>query len=150
MGERAPYVRRAVLTLNIGDVSPDFAGLYVDVRRPTIGAWNEWRELINREASTVEEDTQDGGQIIDHLAAHLIGWNLTVEHVVNGRLVEREANPDRSGLAGLDPALLQAIGAAYTGNVGRVAAPLPRPSIDGRQSVEGSIPMETLLESPTN
>jgi hypothetical protein len=116
----------------------EFHGLEVRVRRLSIGNMLEIADL--EQGLTDQNATTRLAALIAKMAKMLLSWNLLDAE-------EQPVTADETGLRTVDPEMLYAIiNAATTAMVG-VAPPLPQPSADGGQSLEASIPMETLSPS---
>ncbi|MCU1687782.1 MAG: hypothetical protein JWQ81_8521 [Amycolatopsis sp.] len=106
----------------------EMEGLVVRARAMTLGEQEEYATLkYNR-------------QIADYFAPYLVEWNLT----------DDDGNPVEATREGLDtcetPFLAKIVDAWQLAGI-RVAAPLAKPSRDGEQLLEESIPME--VSSPS-
>lgn len=126
----------------------EFAGLVVRVKRISIAGLLELDALV-QSATTAENSTKKLNQIVARVAKMLRTWNLRDEvYDAGGNETSVEVPATEAGIRSQDPELLYAIVNAYTEALVGVSPPLPRPSIDGEQSPEASIPTETLSPSP--
>lgn len=131
MGERTKFKITPTLTL---ELDGEYEGAVVEVRRATIGEHMEWRQLISRDPSTLEEDEQQAYDMISWLGQRIVAWNLTDD--------DGDIPPTGESLGRQEAALIKAIGAAYTRSVGRLPSPLGPRSTDGSPFPEESIPMD--------
>lgn len=136
--------QRSLLKLVFQD--PEFEGLEVTMRRPSIGRLHPLAALqetvrdpdVGADATMAAMD-----QILATLAESLASWNLETDQ---GAPVA----PDLEGLRGQDPVFIMTVMEAWLDAAVGVAPPLPRPSSDGVPSEVGQIPMETLSVSLPN
>jgi hypothetical protein len=121
--------KRKIYTLEFED--PDLDGLIVKVRGLNTG------QILD-----IDTAREDGGDeairgLLELLAAQIVEWNVE----------DDEGQPAPATLDGIraqELAFNMAIIDAWQNAVTGVPAPLEQPSTDGEQSMEASIPMETL------
>jgi hypothetical protein len=121
---------------------PQFEGLEVKSRRLSAGVLLTISRMRNRDWNgdgAVEGIEEFAGLLVTALT----GWNLEDE---DGTAVPLTAR----SLADVDYKMLFAISDALLDASAGVSPPLSPPSSDGSQSVEASIPMETLSPSPAS
>lgn len=128
--------RRGLCRLVFAD--PEYEGLLVVCKRPSIGMIIALGDARERAIGGSIASMLD--PILEDFSSMIVEWNLE-DH--DGTPVPATA----SGLRDQDPALVLAIVTALI-EVSTVAAPLERRSRDGDPSLEESMPMETLSESP--
>lgn len=141
------YVRK---TLRLVFDDPELEGLEVRARRLNIGEMLDLTELRNLTgASDATPEVREGlAKVFAVLAGVLTSWNLEEP--------KDPANPDGptvpvpltpEALLALDMGLVLAIINAIQDATTAVPVPLGQGSSAGAQSVEASIPMESLFES---
>jgi len=120
-----------------------YAGLEVRMRSLPAGRFLEVAEL----ASAVQEQTlaQSAGQarqLLGHVAACLVSWNLTDD----GKPVPATAE----GLLDQEFEFVLAIAMAWMNGVAGVSPPLQDGSRSGEPSLEASLPMAPLSPNPAS
>lgn len=121
--------KRKIYTLEFDD--PDLDGLIVKVRGLNTG------QILD-----IDTAREDGGDeairgLLELLATQIVEWNVEDEE---GQPVPATLDGIRAQELAFNMAIIDAWQNAVTG----VPAPLEQPSTDGEQSMEASIPMETL------
>jgi hypothetical protein len=121
--------KRKIYTLEFED--PDLDGLIVKVRGLNTG------QILD-----IDTAREDGGDeairgLLELLATQIVEWNVEDEE---GQPVPATLDGIRAQELAFNMAIIDAWQNAVTG----VPAPLEQPSTDGEQSMEASIPMETL------
>ena len=128
---------RKVLKLKFDD--PEFEGLEVLIRRPTIEqalAVADAQDALGEDASHAEKLRP----VAELLCSLLIGWNLEND----GQQVGHTAD----ALLAQDAPVVTAIISAWEEHaMGRVSGPLVESSNDGEPSLVASLPMEPLSEN---
>lgn len=137
--------RRPAYRLTFDD--PQFEGLYVRCRPASIAVMERLMRVSDVDTGSIgSAEVRDVlSEIAEAFAGVIIEWNFEVE-VRPGEYEFAPANVD--GLRAVDPAMLMAMVESYMTAVMGVPGPLSQPSKDGASSVEGSLPMEPLSESP--
>lgn len=116
----------------------DLAGLEVRMRGLSTG---DYLNVVRIQADDGDETPEQVDTMLGLLAGALVSWNLEDEH----------GNPvpaDLDGVKAQDFDLVMAILGAWQTAVAGVPAPLDSASPSGVPSLEASIPMDTLSESP--
>lgn len=136
-----PGYKRPPLLLTF--TNPEFEGLEVRCRRPSVGDILDLAQLRGITSAASEADIQERvDALMTRLASLIVSWNLLDDNDEPVKITaESIAAQDFYLMIAITGALLDASGAG-------VRPPLPRPSDDGAPSLAASIPMETLSESP--
>lgn len=125
---------------NLVFTDPDMHGLEVKMRGLNTG---QWMDLVTRKEA-VEEDNEDAQAVIELftlMAEQMVSWNVTDE---DGTPVPATLDGIRQQDLPFNMAIIEAWQTAAAG----VSAPLDSGSPSGEPSLEASIPMDTLSESP--
>jgi hypothetical protein len=138
MTETMQGYQRPILKL-VWPEDSEFHGLEVRVRRLSIGALLEIAEM---ETGTTEANAVERlDKLVTKVSKMIVSWNLLDD---DGEQVPTTPDGIKTG----DEQLLYAIISTTTDLMVGAKPPLPQPSTDGEQSLEASIPMETLSGNP--
>lgn len=135
------YVRDKRYKLVFED--PEFAGLEITTKPMPTGDYLEMLALMEERPETTRESKVQHERITEIFATALLSWNLETE---DGDPIPADLDQLRS----LDLDLTLAVIRAYLDAISDVPAPLDEPSPSGGPSLEASIPMAPLSESPVS
>lgn len=127
--------QRKVFKLLFADT--EMEGLEVQVHSTSMGAILEMAELDNiNSLKMTKEDMAKLRQVFEILSSNMVSWNLEEAGSPVGTSID--------DLLAQDPEFIFSIIKAWTRAMTQVEVPLAKPSNDGGQFQEQSIPMESL------